>query len=295
MSHEKFRGILVDNINDADLILTGIPFDKNASIGSGARFAPDTIRELSSMIPPTSMNGYLIDSYKMFDNGNIVSEDFKVIQDKVFDIFKLNKFSFFLGGDHSIAIATERAFFDYAKLLNKEPVIIHIDAHPDICDEYLNNKYSHATPNKRSLDYGYKDENMTLIGVRGFEPQESKFLTEHPLIDVFKASDVMALGSNGLVNYLKNKYSDDKYVIYLSYDIDANDPSFAPGTGTPEPFGLNNMLVIEIIVGIIRNLDVRAMDLVEVSPKLDSNNITSYLTIKSLYEVLYEKQQLKLG
>lgn len=292
--HTKFRGLLVNNIDDCDAILTGIPFDKNASIGSGAKEAPDTIRELSAMIPPTSMNGYLIDSYKMFDNGNIASEDFKVIQEEVLNILNKNKFSIFIGGDHSIAIATERAFFDYAKKLNKEPVIIHIDAHPDICNEYLNNKYSHATPNKRSLDYGYKDENMTLIGVRGFEPQETKFLAEHPLIDVFKASDAIALGSNGLVNYLVNKYSNEKYMIYLSYDIDANDPAYAPGTGTPEPFGLNNMLVIEIIIGLIKNLNVGAFDIVEVSPKLDCNNITSYLAIKSLYEVLYEKQQLKL-
>lgn len=288
---DEFRGLLTKNIEESSVILTGIPFDKNASIGSGARYAPDHIRELSIMIPPLSMNGYLIEKTKIFDNGNIGTENFEEMQKKCYDIYLKNKFTVFIGGDHSTSIATERAFYDFAIKNKKTPVIIHIDAHPDICDSYEDNKYSHATTNKRSLDYGYKDENITLIGIRGFEQQEVEFLRKHPKIDVFKASDVIALGSERLVNYITNKYKDDKYMIYLSYDIDANDPAYAPGTGTPEPFGLNNFDVLNIILGLIKNLNICAFDIVEVSPQLDINDITSYLAIKTLYEVLYELEQ----
>jgi agmatinase len=283
---EIFRGILEQDFAKANCTFTGIPFDKNASIGKGASLAPDHIRELSRMVPATTMNGYILEDVRLYDNGNITTENFDKIKAKVLQIYKNGKFNFIIGGDHSIAIPTEQAFYDYATSLGKIPTIIHIDAHPDICDIYEDNKFSHACPNKRSLDYGYKDENITIVGVRGFEAQETKLFMEHPLIDVFKASDVRLMGARGLVNYLKNKY-DDNHLIYLSYDIDANDPAYAPGTGTPEPFGLTNWEVIDTITGIISQLNVGTFDLVEVSPKLDTNDMTSYLAIKTIYEILY--------
>lgn len=286
MEFEEFRGILTKNLDEANVIITGVPFDKNASIGHGAKEAPDHIRELSKMIPPTSMNGYILDKTKLFDNGNITSENFETIQNEAFKLYSTGKFNVVLGGDHSISIALERAFFDYATSIGKIPTLIHIDAHPDICEIYEGNKYSHACPNRRSLEYGYEDKNLTILGVRGFEVQETKFFMEHPEIDVFKTTDIKALGTARLLNYLKAKYNND-HLVYLSYDIDANDPSFAPGTGTPEPFGLSNFEVIDIITGLFKNLNIGAFDIVEVSPKLDCNDITSYLAIKSLYEVLY--------
>lgn len=289
--HEIFRGILVKDIKDAQVVLTGIPFDKNASIGSGARFAPDHIRDLSKMVPATSKDGYKISDVKLFDSGNLNDEDFEVLQKKCFERFENGKFNLILGGDHSVAIASERAFFDYAKKLGKNPVIIHIDAHPDICDEYEGSKYSHACPNKRSLDYGYKDEDLTIIGVRGFEEQEINFFMQHPKIDVFNAENVRKLGSAHLVQFLVNKYKNPNNMIYLSYDIDANDPAYAPGTGTPEPFGLDNFTVLEIITGLVKYLNVQAFDIVEVAPPLDINDITSYLAIKTIYEVLYTLQE----
>ena len=75
------------------------------------------------------------------------------------------------------------------------------------------------------------------------------------------------------------------YVCYLSYDIDANDPSFAPGTGTPEAFGLDSYKLMKFIKTLFKKLNIAAMDIVEVSPPLDVNNITSWLALKTLYEI----------
>lgn len=286
-NNEEFRGILSKNIKESKVILTGIPIDKNASIGKGSSKAPNVIRKLSKMVPATSKDGYLIENIKLFDNGNIKEDNFNILKNKLLKLLDINKFNLFLGGDHSIAIATERAFIDYAKSINKEPVVIHIDAHPDICDIYEDNYESHATPNKRSLDYGLKDENLLILGVRGFEEQEINLFRQHPKIDVFNANNVKKIGSEELSNYIINKYKNDKYLVHISYDIDVNDPSYAPGTGTPEPFGLDNITVIEIISNLILNLKCISFDLVEVSPKLDINNITSYLAIKTIYEIIY--------
>lgn len=290
MNNQSFRGIKVEKFSESNVTVTGIPFDKNASIGKGASYAPDHLRELSVMIPATSMEGFPLNNIKLFDNGNITTEDFVEMQKEALKVISNDKFNIFLGGDHSVAIATERAFYDYAKTINKIPVIIHIDAHPDICYEYEDNKFSHACPNMRSLEYGYEDKNVTLIGIRGVEPQEYETFQKHPSIDVFKATDVRTLGAERLVSYLTAKYGNDEHIVYLSYDIDANDPAYAPGTGTPEPFGLDTFTVLNIVTGIIKNLNVHTMDLVEVSPALDINDITSYLAIKSIYEVLFTLQ-----
>ena len=288
---ELFPQLTAENIESANVIFTGIPFDKNVSIGSGAAKAPDHMRSLLEMYPPMTQFGEEIKKIRVFDNGNITTDDFNLMQKEAFKAINTNKFPIFIGGDHSVAIATERAFYDYAKAKGMEPVIIHIDAHPDICDIYEGNKYSHACPNKRSLDYGYLDENLTMIGMRCFEPQEVEFLKTHKDITCLTARDVRAMGVNSIINLLKEKYNQPNKMIYLSYDIDANDPAYAPGTGTPEPWGLESLTTLSLILGIIKSLNVKAFDIVEVSPDLDHNDLTMSLAIKAIYEVFYILEQ----
>lgn len=283
---KEFRDLMAKDIDDANVYLIGIPFDKNASVGKGASEAPRVLRELSYELPAFDAKGQdLREKIKIYDFGDILTEDFNKMEEEITNkLYSKEGLHLIFGGDHSIAIASERAFFNRCKKLNKTPVIIHIDAHPDICDEYEGNKYSHACPIYRALEYGYEDKNITLIGVRGFEAQEVETFKKHPLLDVFKANDVKMMGIELLIKILKTKYSDDKYLIYISYDIDANDPCYAPGTGTPESFGLSNFETMTLIQGIITNLNVDTLDIVEVAPPLDVNNITSWLAVKSLYE-----------
>ena len=292
---KEFRDLIVDNITKSNVIICGVPFDGNASVGKGASLAPDTLRELSYDLPALDRNGNLLSNTFIYDQGNFDASDFNKLSEEIYSkiISYDDKFQIILGGDHSIAIASEKAFYKKALEENKEPVIIHIDAHPDICDEYHGSKYSHACPIKRALDLGFKDENITLIGVRGFEAQEIETFKKHPLLDVYKASDVNKLGIEALLLILCSKYKNPKYKIYLSYDIDANDPSYAPGTGTPEAFGLKSIDILDLICGLISNLNVTTMDLVEIAPPLDVNNITSWLGLKTLYEVFHILEEKK--
>ncbi len=292
---KEFRDLMVDDITKSNVIICGVPFDGNASVGKGASLAPDTLRELSYDLPALDRNGNLLSNTFIYDQGNFDASDFNKLSEEIYSkIISYNdKFQIVLGGDHSIAIASEKAFYKKALEENKEPVIIHIDAHPDICDEYHGSKYSHACPIKRALDLGFKDENITLIGVRGFEAQEIETFKKHPLLDVYKASDVNKLGIEALLLILCSKYKNPKYKIYLSYDIDANDPSYAPGTGTPEAFGLKSIDILDLICGLISNLNVTTMDLVEIAPPLDVNNITSWLGLKTLYEVFHILEEKK--
>lgn len=284
---KPFRGLLCSHINEANVVLTGLPYDLGCSCGTGANLAPKVMRELSAFLPPLTMNGESIVPLKIYDNGDIepTNDYYNAVEAKTKELFCLNKFLLFIGGDHSVSIPLEKNFLESAKKQNKIPVIIHIDAHPDICDEYDGSRYSHACPNMRAIDNGYLTENINLIGIRGYEQQEVDYFNEHPEIKVVNGSYINEHGFNETLEYLKNKYQNDKYTVYLSYDIDANDPSFAPGTGTPEAFGLNSYQLMKFIKELITELPINAMDIVEVSPSLDCNNITSWLALKTLYEI----------
>lgn len=284
MKEEFFRDLLTNDLEESDVILLGIPYDEGCSCGKGASLAPKVIRELSSFLPPFTADGKSLKNLKMYDYKDVL--EFSKIEDKFKEILNCNKFNLVLGGDHSVSIPTEKAFLDYATSLNKTPVIIHIDAHPDICDFYDGSKYSHACTNKRAIDNGYKTENIVLVGIRGYEEQEVIYLNQHKELEVYNASYLNEFGFDKVLESLFKKYKDDKYLIYLSYDIDANDPSFAPGTGTPEAFGLNNIKLLNFIKELFINLPIKVMDIVEVSPVLDANNITSWLALKTIYEIL---------
>lgn len=284
--HHFFRGMSTKDYDSSDLILLGIPYDKGATCGLGTSKAPQVLRELSAYLPPFTSNGESIADFKIYDEGDFL--DFDLAKDVIKKALNNHKFPLTIGGDHSISIYTQKAFYDYAIANNKIPVIIHIDAHPDICDVYDNRKDSHASPIRRAIEYGYKTENIVLVGIRGYEEQEVKYLDEHSEITVFKASELNKKNCDSyscLFSYLFNRFKSDQYMIYLSYDIDANDPSFAPGTGTPEAFGLNSQELISSILDMFRSLPIKAMDIVEISPPLDINNITTWLALKSLYEI----------
>lgn len=291
----EFRDLVTENPAEASMILLGIPYDKNASVGKGASYAPDTLRKLSYDLPALSMDGHDISSFKMYDEGNFVSKKgescesyFARLQKKAEEVCSQGKFSFFLGGDHSISIATERGFIDYCRKVHKTPVVIHVDAHPDICEIYHDSLFSHACPNRRTLEYGLEEKNLTMIGMRGYELQEVEFFAKHPEVTVYNSTSFKENGYQAIAEAIIKKYKKPGNLIHLSYDIDANDPAYAPGTGTPEAFGPDSYSLMRLLRELFKELDIVSMDLVEIAPPLDINDITSWLGLKSLYEFIDE-------
>lgn len=281
---DKFRGLLSSSISQADIIILGLPFDNHASVGLGAKEAPDTLRRLSSYLPPLTKDGKSLVGFKIYDYGNLPSNDFQKITTQVRQLFQNDKFLLSFGGDHSYSIPLFQAFLDDCHQKGEIPVLIHLDAHPDICDSYLGSKISHACPVRRALDSGLDDENLIYLGLRGFEEEEVIYFNDHPNIKTWTSTQLLNSGLNDFKQHLK-KYQDEKYAIYFSYDIDANDPSFAPGTGTPEAFGLPSTLTLDICLTLFQTLKIRAMDFMEISPPLDVNNMTSWLALKTIYEI----------
>lgn len=273
-----WRDLLADSLDSADAVVFGIPFDENCSVGRGAKLAPSVMRELSDALPPFSVDGHRIPTM-LFDLGDVSGYDYAAVLDKM-KSGEGKKLTLMIGGDHSVSILSEKA---YRELRSGKRALIHIDAHADICDFYDGSYNSHACVNKRALENGFSESDITMIGIRSYEEQEVDFLSNSG-IDVYSANKVNA-GVDAVLDKVIEKYSDYDGV-YLSFDIDAVDPAYAPGTGTPEAFGLPSFTVLHILERLIESLPVDAVDIVEVAPPLDVNNITSWLALKYVLEIL---------
>ena len=281
--------LLTDNLEKADVIIKGIPFDGGASFGKGASQAPDRIRYLSRVLPPVSEEGIIFkDKFFVKDEGDFDVDlnwkrYYKHIEEVVGKMLNQGKFCLFLGGDHSVTIPLEISFLNYNK--GKKTGIIHFDSHCDIFDEFEGHKWSHACTQRRALENENLEENgLTLIGIRAWEDLELEYLSEHQDIEVITAADIYEKGINYVKEKLEEKYSGFD-AIYLTLDIDVLDPAYAPGTGTPECGGLSTREMMQLVKYMIKDLQIKAMDIVEVSPPLDSSDITSWAALKIIYEV----------
>lgn len=287
---KEFRDLLVTSKQSANVLLHGVPFDGNYSINAGAKHAPDKLRELSWWLPAYSMDGEPLSHIRIYDEGNFDIHSFADIERAAKDLFYEERFHLIFGGDHSISIPFQKDFIEKAKAKGKIPVIVHIDAHCDICDVYLGSKHSHACTVRRALDNGLEEDNLFMIGIREFEKDGYDYLVNRKNdVHLFKASEVL---SSGLGRFLKEvaEKNDDRYEIYVSFDIDSLDSAYAPGTGTPETCGLTPYIVRDILRTLGSFPNVRCLDVVEVAPPLDVNDITGWAALKLVYEFLAVKK-----
>lgn len=283
-----------ENSQEADVCVMGIPFDGAVSCGKGAALAPEMMRNLSKYLPPATEEGLVFEDLKVYDYGDIpVDLDweryYKTVEDSAYDLLKKGKFTLFIGGDHSVTIPLHRAFGRYNE--GKKIGIIHFDSHSDICDLYDDHKWSHACTERRAVEDVIEPKDLSLIGIRSWEAEEVTYIKENPEILLVRAYDIYKEGIEVLCQKLEEKYKAYDSV-YFTLDIDVLDPSCAPGTGTPEAGGLTGRELLEIVKRMMETLPIKAMDIVEVSPPLDSeNNITSWAALKVIYEVFGKLSQ----
>jgi len=276
------------DIKQADVAVMGVPFDGAVSCGKGSALGPEKIRSISRYLPATTEEGFEIDGLKVYDHGDVPislnwEEYYAEVEKQALYLFKSGKFCLFFGGDHSVTIPLTRAYGEYYK--GRKIGIIHFDAHPDLCDEYDNHKWSHACPLRRAVEDVIKPGDLAQVGIRSYEKEEIVFYKENPDLLLIRAYDVYKEGYAAVCSKLKKKFKNYD-AVYISLDIDVLDPAYAPGTGTPEAGGLSSRELMEIVKFLMMELPIAAMDLVEVSPPLDSrNDITAWAALKVVYEV----------
>jgi guanidinobutyrase len=274
---------------DLDVAVVGVPFDIGTSNRPGARFGPRGIRDESVLLRPYNMatKAAPFDSLRIDDTGDVATNPYNLLDsvariEQHFDrLLADDVITITMGGDHTIALPILRA-------MRKKhgPVgLVHVDAHTDINDEMFGEKIAHGTPFRRAVEEDLLDPSRVVqIGMRGTGYAADDF--DWSREQGFRVVQIEECWHRSLVPLMEEVRAQvDGGPVYLSFDIDGLDPSFAPGTGTPEVAGLTMPQALEIIRGC-HGLNVVGGDMVEVAPIYDTSGTTALTAANLLYEML---------
>lgn len=264
---------------EADVVIVGVPDEsKSHAKRKGASKGPDSLRQASNESGFFERNGKLIpvcpilgniSNKLIFDYGNIPKEN---LQKLITDLVANNKIPIVIGGDHSITSTVLQATGDIHGKLG----LFYFDAHPDFVSSTTEYYGSVLTDSSRWIDFSQS----MLIGTRAAEPEELEN-AESVGLEVITPIDVAKLGISRVANKLQAKGYNNKR--YVSIDLDCADPAYAPGVSLPSPCGLSSIDLV-YLVKLVVNSGVVGIDIVELSPDFDLNNMTANLAARILLE-----------
>lgn len=266
-----------NDYEESKAVLFGAPFDGTTSFKPGARFAPPAMRQDSWAIE--SYSPYFdsdLEDLKLFDYGDLElpfgdkKNALRMIQEHVQEIIDANKIPIMIGGEHLVSLAPVKALSKKYDDLH----IIHFDAHTDLREDYLGEALSHATVIRRIYDQ-VGDGKVNQFCIRSGLKEEFEWAKKHTHLEKFTYNTLPSC-----VKRLKDK------PVYITIDLDVLDPSVIPGTGTPEPGGIDFHDMMNIIKELSKLNNVVGMDVVELSPKYDASGISTAVACKTLRELV---------
>jgi len=271
-----------------DVAIIGIPFDGAVSFRPGARFGPKQVREHSALIRPYHpvLRTAPFSRLRVADFGDVdpnpmdIIDTQRRIETAVEQILAAGAVPACVGGDHSISLPILRA----VARSHGAVALVHFDSHQDMWEEYIGNRYFHGTPFRRALEEAlYVPREAVQIGIRGpvYAQEDFAFAETHG-VTVIRAEEIHARGVEVARPHLERLRSRK---VYVSFDIDAVDPAFAPGTGTPEVGGLTSAQTLELL-RMLAGLEIVGFDIVDVSPPYDQSGITAMLAANILFELV---------
>ncbi len=277
---------------DADIAVLGAPYDMGTQYRAGARFGPRAIREASTLfsfghdgaydfeddvvyLPKDSVTLVDVGDADIIHTDTIQSHD--NIEIAVRAILKANALPVVLGGDHAVHIPCIKAFND------QEPVhLIHIDAHLDFVDDRHGVRYGHGNPIRRASEMAHVI-GITQLGIRNVSSSNRADYeaARKAGSDILSVRQIRELGTQKVIQRVP---ANARY--YVTIDIDAFDPSIAPGTGTPSHGGFLYYEVLEFLEGLTKRGNIVGIDLCEVAPDYDLSGTTAFLAAQLLLNVL---------
>jgi len=297
----------LDECKDYDVAVIGIPYDEGASYREGCKKAPRKIREYSSWKRFDKDECYDYDN-RTYSKTNVLNVcdlgDINIFkgnsiktQDEITSVLsKIAKVTFpvILGGDHSITYGAYKGVKEGTCC--KKLGVIHFDAHNDTepDDEHLPT-VCHSTQFTHLINEGYLDgNNMVTIGLRGFVDRRWHDFAVEQGINIITANEFNSMECDEVVSYLKEKLEGCDG-IYVTFDVDCLEAAYSEGTGTPKYNGLKVMKVLNLLRRL-NEIDVKAFDLVELSPDYDKAGITGFTAWEVLNNFLsfgYNKKEIK--
>jgi agmatinase len=269
-----------------DVAISGIPMDLGAGNRSGARFGPRAVRTIERVGPYNHVLGCTpIHDLAVADVGDVpfssrydLAASHREIEAWVAAIVAAGARPLSVGGDHSVSHPILRA------VGRGRPVgLVHIDAHSDTGGPFDGLRENHGAPFRNAVLDGVLDPTRTIqIGLRGASEYLYEFARDSGMTSIH-AEEVAEIGVAAVVARARAVVGEGP--VYLSFDIDALDPAFAPGTGTPEIGGLTTREAQAILRGL-KGIDIVGGDLVEVAPQYDATTNTAHAGAQMLFEIL---------
>jgi agmatinase len=268
-----------DDYEVSNAVIIGYPMDFTVSFRPGSRLGPRRIRELSYVLEEYSWYcDATIDNRRYHDMGDLVlpfgsvEKSLAEIEEATSLLLDDGKFVISLGGEHLVTLPIVKALA--ARI--PDLVVIQFDAHADLREDYMGQPASHAAVIRRISEF-IDPQNIFQFGIRS------------------GSQDELACGRDNTNLYLDEVVPAIQKVlpslagrpIYLTIDIDVADPAYAPGTGTPEPGGINSRELLQAIK-LLADCTIVGMDIVEVAPAYDHGDITSVLAAKLIRESLLQ-------
>jgi agmatinase len=267
----------IGQLSPGMVALVGVPSDENSSFLRGPALAPGHIRQVlqSGSANMCAENGHdLGQEPRLLDVGDMPlgyntwqADGSSIITEHIASLLAKDARVLSLGGDHAVTFPIVQAFAaKYPDL-----TILHIDAHPDLYDEFEGSRVSHACPFARIMEAGLA-RRLVQVGIRTLNAQQ-KAQAERFGVEIIQMRDWqpgMALTITG--------------PLYLSLDLDGLDPAFAPGVSHHEPGGLTTREVIDLIQAI--DVQLVGADIVELNPVRDLVGMTTAVAAKLLKEIV---------
>ena len=279
----------IEEVEHADLAVVGIPFDSGTSFRPGARFGPAHIREHSRQLHPYHQTH---DAFPFRDQQVVDAGDFGVgpygleqavetIHAKAAELVQEGTRILALGGDHTIALPLLRA----AAEVHGPLAVVHFDAHLDTWDVLHGATIWHGSPFRRAAEEGLLDlEHCQHVGIRGgvYDPSELDD-DRRAGFEIIRSEEFQHRSMEHIADQIRQRVGQGP--VYVSIDIDVLDPSFAPGTGTPEVAGISTREFFTVLRQL-RGLNIVGGDIVEVAPAYDHAGITGLAAAHTAWELL---------
>jgi guanidinopropionase len=275
-----------DAYRDIDVALVGVPMDLGVTNRTGARFGPRALRTIERIGPYNHvLRCAPLSEMRVADIGDVPFRTRFDLESSIEDIeqhFQRLHASriapLAVGGDHSITYPILKA------IGRTEPVgLIHIDAHCDTGGEFDGSKFHHGGPFRNAVLDGVLDPRRAIqIGIRGSAEYLWEFSCDAGMT-VIHMEQFAELGCEAVIAKAREVVGAGP--VYVSFDVDGLDPSFAPGTGTPEVGGLTTREALQLLRGL-KGLDIIGGDVVEVAPQYDPTTNTAQAGAQMLFEIL---------
>jgi agmatinase len=268
----------------AQVVVVPVPFDMTTTYRPGTREGPhaiiDSSRNLELYDPDLRRSPYEVGIHTLRAVDVVAGNAERMVQrieQVTGELLDRGKFVVTLGGDHMVSVGVVRAFSARHPNLS----VLQIDAHSDLRDEYEGSTYSSATIMRRVLDVCPR---TAQVGIRSMSEPEVQLVAERKL-PLWLASDIHAQTLRGRREWVDEVVASLSDEVYVTFDIDAFDPSLVPGTGTPEPGGLGWYDVVDLLAAVTRSRRVVGFDVVELSPLIEGH-VSPVVAAKLVYKLI---------